>query len=135
MPWTCRRLAAGSQAFSQGTGGAAGTPERLDLFAMAVATGGFNGDGFVDLTAGVPFEVIGATVDAGAVKALYGSAGRSTGAESQGFWQRTGGAAGTAEAGDLLGLVSGDLSSGASAVAGPRSRVEDEHTRHGPRAA
>ena len=48
----------------------------------AVATGGVNGDGFVDLTAGVPFEVIGATVDAGAVKALYGSAGRSTGAES-----------------------------------------------------
>jgi hypothetical protein len=129
--------AAGSQAFWQGSGGAAGTAEPLDLFGMTVATGDFNADGFVDLTAGVPFEDIGATLDAGAVSVLYGSAGGATGAGSQGFWQGTGGAAGTAEVGDLLGLalVGGDLSSGTSTAAGPGSRVADEHARRGTRAA
>jgi hypothetical protein len=123
--------AAGSQAFWQGTGGAGGAAERLDLFGMAAATGDFDGDSFVDLAAGAPFEDIGATVDAGAVSVLYGSAGGLTGAGSQGFWQGTGGVAGTAEAGDLLGLglVSGDLSPGASTAAGLRSRLDDEHAR------
>lgn len=97
----------------------------------------FNADGFVDLAVGAPFKDAGAAVDAGAVSVLYGSAGGLAATGSQGFWQGTGGAAGTAETGDLLGLglVSGDLSSGASTAAGPRSRMEDEHARHGTRAA
>ena len=51
-----------------------------------------------------------------AVGVLYGSAGGLTATGSQGFWQGTGGAAGTAEAGDLLGsgFVGGDPSAGSS---------------------
>jgi hypothetical protein len=127
---------AGSQGFWQGTGGAAGAAEPLDLFGMAAAAGDFDGDSLVDLAAGVPFEDVGATVDAGAVSVLYGSVGGLAAAGSQAFSQGTGGAAGTAEAGDLLGLglVSGDLSSGASTAAGSRSRVDDEHARQRTRA-
>jgi hypothetical protein len=54
--------------------------------------------------------------DAGAVSVLYGSAGGLTAAGGQAFWQGSGGMAGTAEAGDLLGsgLVGGDPSAGSS---------------------
>lgn len=84
----------------------------------------FDGDGFIDLAVAVPFEDIGAAVDAGAVSMLYGSAGGRTGAGSQAFWQGSG-AAGTAEAGDLLGLafVGSDLATGASATASSRPQV------------
>jgi hypothetical protein len=106
----------GSQAFWQGSGGAAGSAERLDLFGFALATGNFGGDGAADLAIGSPLEDIGATADAGAVTALYGSAGGLTSSGSQAFWQGAGGVAGTAEAGDLLGsgFVGGDPSAGPS---------------------
>jgi hypothetical protein len=50
------------------------------------------------------------------VAALYGSAVGLTSSGSQAFWQGTGGVAGTAEAGDLLGpgFVGGDPSAGSS---------------------
>jgi hypothetical protein len=115
--------AVGGQAFWQGTGGAAGTAERLDLFGLALGAGDFDNDGRLDLAVGAPLEDIGSTVDAGAVSALYGSAGGLTAAGSQGFWQG-GGAAGTAEPGDLFGssLVGGELSTGSATSASP-SRV------------
>jgi FG-GAP repeat len=71
----------------------------------------FDGDGFIDLAISVPFEDVATARDAGAVSVLYGSAGGPTIAGSQGFWQGTGGATGTAEAGDQFGfaLASGDL--------------------------
>ena len=48
--------------------------------------------------------------------ALYGSAGGLTSGGSQAFWQGTGGVAGTAEAGDLLGsgFVGSDPSAASS---------------------
>jgi len=47
---------AGGQAFWQGSGGAAGTAERLDLFGFALATGNFGGGGAADLAIGSPLE-------------------------------------------------------------------------------
>jgi hypothetical protein len=45
----------------------------------------FDGDGFVDVAIGVAFEDIAGAVDAGAVNALYGSAGGLTATGSQAF--------------------------------------------------
>jgi hypothetical protein len=57
-------------------------------------------DGFDDLAVGVASEDVGATVDAGAVNVLYGSAGGLSGAGSQLFTQASTEVAGLAEAGD-----------------------------------
>jgi hypothetical protein len=107
---------AGSQLFWQGAAGVGGSAESGDGLGFGLAAGDFNNDGFADLVAGVPFEDIGAIPDAGAVNALYGSADKLTGAGSQTFWQGAGGAAGSAEAGDLFGFtfVGSDQSPSAS---------------------
>jgi hypothetical protein len=81
--------AAGSQAFWQGTGGAAGTAETGDHFGAALAAGDFDNDGFVDLAVGAEGEDISTEQDGGAVSVLYGSAGGLIGAGSQAFWQGT----------------------------------------------
>ena len=62
-----------------------------------------NGDGFVDLAIGVPFEDVWSTVDSGALSVLYGSAAVLSPAGGRAFWQGSGGAAGTAERLDLFG--------------------------------
>jgi FG-GAP repeat len=67
---------AGAQQFTQ-VGSAA---ETGDEFGWSLASGDFNNDGFADLGVGAPFENVGATANAGAVSALYGSgAGLTTG--------------------------------------------------------
>jgi hypothetical protein len=101
----------GSQAFWQGTGGAAGTAETFDEFGSALAAGDFNNDSFADLAVGVPSEGVGAAAAAGAVNVLYGSAGGLTGTGSQAFWQGSGGAAGALEGDDRFGsaLAAGDF--------------------------
>jgi FG-GAP repeat len=43
-------------------------------FGRSLAVGDFNGDGYADLVAGVPFETAGSHKRAGAVNVLYGSA-------------------------------------------------------------
>jgi hypothetical protein len=75
----------GSQTFWQGTGGAAGAAEQLDLFGFALAVGNFGGGGAADLAIGSPLEDVGAAPDAGAVTALYGSVGGLTSGGSQAF--------------------------------------------------
>jgi len=101
----------GSQAFWQGTGGAAGTAETFDEFGSALAAGDFNNDSFADLAVGVPSEGVGTAAAAGAVNVLYGSTGGLTGTGSQAFWQGTGGAAGALEGDDRFGsaLAAGDF--------------------------
>jgi hypothetical protein len=94
----------GSQVFWQGSGGVAGTLEAFDWFGAAVSTGDFNNNGAADLAIGVPHEAIGTRFAAGAVNVLYGGSGGLTGSGSRGFWQGTGGMAGTAEADDQFGL-------------------------------
>jgi hypothetical protein len=118
----------GSQAFWQGSGGAAGTAETDDEFGSALAAGDFNNDGFTDLAVGAPFENIGTVADAGAISVLYGSAGGLTSAGTKGLWQGSGGAAGTLEAGDQFGsaLAAGDFNNDGTddlAVAAPEEDI------------
>ena len=77
-----RLTTAGAQTFVQPAG-----VEEGDAFGFAVAAGDFNQDGFADLAAGAPEENVGSTADAGAVNALYGSAGRLTTTGAQTFTQ------------------------------------------------
>jgi hypothetical protein len=71
----------------------------------------FNGDGVNDLAIGVPFEDIGAVVNAGGANVIYGTAAGLSSAGSQ-FWsQDSVGIAGVSEAGDTFGrsLAVGDF--------------------------
>jgi hypothetical protein len=97
----------GSQLFSQATAGVPGSAETDDGFGSTLATGDFNNDTFADLAVGAPGEGVGATVAAGAVTVLYGSASGLTGSGSQQFTQ----AGGTVESGDAFGstLAAGDF--------------------------
>ena len=92
----------GSQLFTQGAGGAAGTAEAGDGFGASLASGDFNNDGFADLAVGASGEAIGNIAGAGAVNVLYGSAGRLTGSGSQLFFQGAGGVPGSPEPDDLF---------------------------------
>lgn len=71
----------------------------------------FNGDGFADLAVGVEGEDVGATVDAGAVQIVYGSATGLTGHRSQRWHQDVSGIAENAETNEYFGraLASGDF--------------------------
>jgi len=48
--------------------------EPLDRFGASLAVGNFNGDEYMDLAIGIPDEDVGATLAAGAVQVLYGTA-------------------------------------------------------------
>jgi hypothetical protein len=71
----------------------------------------FNNDGADDLAVGVPFDSVGAVVEAGAVNVLYGSASGLTGSGSQLFSEDTLGVPGVSEADDGFGsaLATGDF--------------------------
>ena len=56
-----------------------------DRFGQALAAGDFDGDGFDDLAIGVPFENVGAVVDAGAFHVAYGGSSGFVAAEGQTF--------------------------------------------------
>ena len=84
--------------------------ERDDTFGLSLASGDFNGNGVADLAAGAAFEDVGSAVDAGAVSALYGTAGTGltlTGAQT--LTKAQGG--GSVAAGDAFGfgLAAGDF--------------------------
>jgi hypothetical protein len=90
-------------------GAAPGVPGDSDLFGFALATGDFNGDGIIDLAAGVPAENAGATNDAGFVN-VFSSPWSSTRSQGlQGFDQTALGD--VRETDDEFGtaLVSGDF--------------------------
>jgi hypothetical protein len=100
-----------NQRFGQNTSGIGDSSEAGDAFGSALAGADFNGDGFDDLTIGVPGEDVGTIADAGAVNVIYGSAGGLTAARNQ-FWTRdSAGIQGTAGSLGELGssLTAGDL--------------------------
>ena len=66
--------ATGSQYWNQNSAGIADAVETGDGFGSTLTAGDFNGDGRDDLAIGAPAEDVGATVDAGVVHVLYGSA-------------------------------------------------------------
>jgi hypothetical protein len=75
--------AAGSQLWSQGSGGVGGIAEVGDGFGFALASGAINAGGQADLAIAAPGEDVGRVMDAGAVNVLYGSAGGLTAAGNQ----------------------------------------------------
>jgi hypothetical protein len=75
----------------------------FDAFGSALAAGDFDGDGFDDLTVGVPDEDIGVSVDAGAVNVLYGSAAGLSSTDNQIWHQDSPDIRNTAETNDSFG--------------------------------
>ncbi|NGN64632.1 hypothetical protein G5C51_12060 [Streptomyces sp. A7024] len=96
-------LSGTGQVFSQATTGVPGTAEAGDAFGTAVAIGDVNRDGYGDLTIGTPKENLGATVDAGALTVLHGSANGVTTSSARNFTQDSSGLPGAAEKGDKFG--------------------------------
>ena len=97
---------AGAQTFVQPVSAV----ERDDTFGLSLASGDFNANGVADLGVGAAFEDVGSAVDAGAVSALYGTAGTGlsvTGAQT--FTKAQAG--GSVAAGDAFGfgLAAGDF--------------------------
>jgi hypothetical protein len=99
--------ATGSQLWSQDSPGVAGTPEAVDRFGTALASGDYNGDGRADLAVGAPGE----NTFSGVVHVLYGSATGLTAAGSQLWSQDSPAVAGAAEVDDQFGsaLAAGDF--------------------------
>src|SRR4051812_48855201 len=71
----------------------------------------FNGDGYVDLAIGVPFESVGKIAYAGVVNVLYGSAAGLSAVGNQSWSANSTGILGVSTADDSLGaaLASGDF--------------------------
>jgi FG-GAP repeat len=94
------------QFFSQNSSGVGSSAEAGDSFGETLAVGDFNNSGTEDLAVGVPFEDVGAVVDAGAVNVLYGRPATGlTGSNSQIFTQDSPGVGSSAEEFDEFGLA------------------------------
>jgi hypothetical protein len=64
----------GEQWLYQGSSGVADSAEATDDLGIALTAGDYNGDGYMDLVAGVPGEDTGASLNHGSVHVFYGSA-------------------------------------------------------------
>ena len=64
----------GNEYWTQNLGLGGSDAEHNDYFGSPLATGDFNGDGFMDLAVGAPGEGIGSVLDGGAVNIIYGTA-------------------------------------------------------------
>lgn len=63
---------AGKQQWHQDSPNLPYDPEPYDLFGIALTTGDYNGDGYVDLAVGIPGQSFGTEIQAGAVQIIYG---------------------------------------------------------------
>ena len=93
------------QIWHQNVRGINGEAETGDSFGAAVAVGDFDNDGTDDVAIGIPGESIGTVEGAGAVSAIYGSAGGLTAAGDQMWHQNSAGIAGVVETGDNFGAA------------------------------
>jgi disulfide bond formation protein DsbB len=98
--------AAGDQVWSQNSPGIGDSAEADDHFGDSAAAGDFDGDGFADLAVAASADDVGATVDAGVVNVIYGSAAGLSAAGSQVWTQNSPGILDAAEAGDNFGYWS-----------------------------
>jgi FG-GAP repeat protein len=81
-----------------------GAAQISNAFASALAAGDFNGDGYLDLAIGIPFENLSGYPDAGQVDVIYGSpSGLSTSGRSPQFWHQGNGIGGTPTSGGHYG--------------------------------
>jgi hypothetical protein len=97
--------AVGDQLWRQDTTGIEGGEEADDRFGYALAAGDFDGDKYVDLAIGVPYESVGTEDQAGAVNVIYGSDVGLNAAGDQLWYQGNSGLQGTPETGDRFGYA------------------------------
>jgi hypothetical protein len=97
--------ATGDQLWRQDISGIEDVEEANDRYGYALAAGNFDGDDYVDLAIGIPYEAIGTTDQAGAVNVLYGSDSGLLAADDQFWYQGGSGLQGTAETGDRFGFA------------------------------
>ncbi|MFI2208346.1 FG-GAP-like repeat-containing protein [Streptomyces sp. NPDC020141] len=92
-----------ARSFNQDSAGIPGTAEADDAFGSGVSVGDLDGDGYADVSVGVPGESFDGITATGAVITLRGARKGLTGAGAKGFNQSTRGVPGTAEKRDLFG--------------------------------
>jgi len=119
----------GNQLWNEDSPGILGVGAASDLFSSALTSDDFNGDMYDDLVATVPYEEIGAIVDAGAMNAIYGSAVIGLDSPGNQRWhQNSAGIGGVAGANDNFGF-SASVSSTSMMTLNP-SRVSESRERN-----
>ncbi len=98
-------VGAGSRLWSQKSTGIQGGPQAGDRFASSLAVGDFDGDGYDDVAAGVPFEDVGEDSKAGAVNVIPGSSSGLTSSGDSIWTQASSGVKGSPQQGDRFGLA------------------------------
>lgn len=101
----------GSREFTQSTSGVAGSAETGDYFAVELAIGDFDGDGFGDVVAAAPYEDLGTKRNAGQIQVLCGASGGVSTSGDDTIHQGTRNVVGRSIAEDLFGsaLAVGDF--------------------------
>jgi hypothetical protein len=94
-----------AKSFNQDSSGVPGVAEHGDHFGTDVSVADIDGDGYADVSVGVPYEDFDGKDGAGSVVTMRGTAGGLTGTGAKVFSQDTDGVPGTAEKGDAFGAA------------------------------